>query len=59
MTVGCDAYRAKDGDVYHDDPDCYSGRRIPEADRVYDRGSLPRCPECAARARVRGRPSGA
>jgi len=49
------AYRAKDGDVYHDDAACYTGRAIPEAERVYDRGGLPRCPECTARGRARAR----
>ena len=52
------AYRERGGDVYHDDLDCFTGRRIPAAERVAGRGGLPRCPECRARGRTRSRASG-
>ena len=33
--------------VYHDHLSCPTGREIAEDDRVYDRGEVPRCEECA------------
>jgi hypothetical protein len=33
--------------VYHDHLLCPTGREIPEEDRAYDRGEVPRCEECA------------
>jgi hypothetical protein len=46
-------YRAIAGDVYHTDPHCPVGRRIPPEWRVDDRGGLPVCPACRARHEAR------
>ena len=46
-------YRSVVGDVYHTDPGCPSGRRIPPEWRVADAGELPVCPSCRARREAR------